>query len=377
VTNAEVVPSTTRVLVVDDDDDFRRSTARVLSRHGYSCLEASSGAEARGILDKGVDVDVALCDIMMPGTSGIELLAELAARFPELAIVMTTALDDPRVAEEAFNLGAAGYLTKPFEANELLINLACAVRRRDLDSARRVHLRTLETTLAGRVVDNPSPAEEPSDRTRILIVDDHAIFTQSLARLLGSKPELEVVGTADTVSLAVAATVALKPHVVLMDFELPDGDGTEATAQIKVLMPSVHVIMLTARPADQAMVRAIESGCSGFVNKADTVDCLFAAIVAACDDELITPPHKLAPLLRQLPPTQRGLGADLTPREHEVLELMASGLINKQVATRLGLRLNTVRNHSQNILYKLQAHSRLEAVAIAVRDGIIGYPISP
>lgn len=79
--------------------------------------------------------------------------------------------------------------------------------------------------------------------------------------------------------------------------------------------------------------------------------------------------------LRQTPPAQRGLGAELTPRELEVLEMMAAGLINKQIAKRLGLRLNTVRNHSQNILYKLHAHSRLEAVATAVRDDIIRYPL--
>jgi DNA-binding NarL/FixJ family response regulator len=85
----------------------------------------------------------------------------------------------------------------------------------------------------------------------------------------------------------------------------------------------------------------------------------------------------LTPLLRQLPPTERGLGADLTLREREVLELMSAGLINKQVAKRLGLRLNTVRNHSQNILYKLRAHSRLEAVATALRDGLIAYPDQP
>jgi two-component system nitrate/nitrite response regulator NarL len=79
--------------------------------------------------------------------------------------------------------------------------------------------------------------------------------------------------------------------------------------------------------------------------------------------------------LRQTPPAQPAIGAELTPRELEVLEMMAAGLINKQIAKRLGLRLNTVRNHSQNILYKLRAHSRLEAVATAVRDGIIDYPL--
>jgi DNA-binding NarL/FixJ family response regulator len=209
---------------------------------------------------------------------------------------------------------------------------------------------------------------------RVLIVDDHDIFAQSLVRLLESKPRLSVVGTAGTVASAVASAVELRPDVVLMDFELPDGDGPQATREIKALVPSANVVMLTGHTADEALVSAIASGCSGFVSKADTTESLFDAIIAARDDEPVTSSSELAPLLRQLAPTHRGLGADLTPRELEVLRLMATGLINKQVARTLGLRLNTIRNHSQSILCKLHAHSRLEAVATAVRDGIIAYP---
>jgi DNA-binding NarL/FixJ family response regulator len=361
-----------RVLIVDDDEDIRLSTARILNRHGYVCIEAASGVEARAVLDAEPDVAAAICDITMPGQSGIELLADLTIAFSNVAVVMMTAIDDPSVAEQAFKLGAFGYVTKPFEANELLVNLACALRRRDLDAASREHVLELEQKIAHEA--RAIPEVDPTDGIRVLIVDDHAFFTRSLVRLLGSRPELQVVGTADTVSTAVAATLALKPEVVLMDFELPDGDGPEATEQIKTLMPSVHVIMLTARTDDEALVRAIAAGCSGFVKKDDAVDVLFAAIVAACDGEPISSPSQLVPLLHRLPPTQRGLGADLTPRELEVLRLMAGGLINKQVARRLGLQLNTVRNHSQNILYKLRAHSRLEAVSTAVRDGIISFP---
>jgi DNA-binding NarL/FixJ family response regulator len=211
---------------------------------------------------------------------------------------------------------------------------------------------------------------------RILVVDDHVIFAQSLVRLLESRPELIVVDTAGSVAAAIVAAVAHSPDVVLMDFELPDGDGPQATEQLKALMPSAHVIMLTARTDDESLARAIAAGCSGFVRKADGVDQLLAAIVAAHDGEMITNAVDLAPLLRQLGPTQRGLGSDLTPRELEVLTLMASGMVNKQVARHLGLRLNTVRNHAQSILIKLQAHSRLEAVASAIREGIVTYPTS-
>jgi DNA-binding NarL/FixJ family response regulator len=183
-----------------------------------------------------------------------------------------------------------------------------------------------------------------------------------------------VIGTAASVSEAVAAALAYEPDVILMDFELPDGDGAQATEQIKALTPTVDVIMLTARTDDDALVRAIAAGCSGFVRKEEPVEALLDAIVAAHEGETITPPSELTPLLRKLRPTHRGLGAELTPRELEILGLIAAGLVNKQIAQRLGLRLNTVRNHVQNVLTKLQAHSRLEAVATAVREDIIDYP---
>jgi DNA-binding NarL/FixJ family response regulator len=206
-----------------------------------------------------------------------------------------------------------------------------------------------------------------------LVVDDHEIFSQSLVRLLGAKAELKVVGTAGSVAESVVAAVAYQPDVILMDLELPDGSGSEATQQIKALTPSVKVIMLTARTDDEALIDAIAAGCSGFVKKEDAVDVLLAAIVAAHEGETISPPSELRPLLGRLRPTRRGLGADLTPRETQVLLLIAAGLVNKEIAEAVGIRLNTVRNHVQNILYKLRAHSKLEAVATAVREGLIDY----
>ena len=570
----------TKVLLVDDDEVFRRSTARLLAGHGYSCVERATGAEARTVLDTEHDVAALLCDIRMPGKSGLELITELAADFPDLAVVMTTGIDDPQTAEVAFELGAFGYVVKPFDANELLISLASALRRRDLESAQRRHVRALEQTIArNRILDGvlesldsepgPSPTdneemvdrlsravslrdeetgrhiermsryavvlaeavgftglsledlrlatalhdvgkigvpddillkpsslsrdeyaamqrhaeigyqllagatskllrtaagialthhewwdgngyprglqgteipeeariaaitdvfdaltsnrvyrpalsfdkaiaimgeqrgrqfeprlldaffaamddiaairdaypeEDDAPRIRVLIVDDHEIFAHSLVRLLGSKPEVKVVGTAGSVSTAVVAAMAYQPDVILMDFELPDGDGPDATQQIKALTPSVKVVMLTAHTADHALVRALSAGCSGFVSKTDAVDALLEAIVAAHAGETLTPPVDLAPLLAQLRPTSRGLGAAITPRELEVLGLVAAGLGNKQIAERLVLSLNTVRNHTQSLLQKLQAHSKLEAVATAVREGIIDYP---
>jgi putative two-component system response regulator len=141
-TIATFATSPTKVLVVDHDDVFRRCTARVLADHGYSCVEAASGAQARLVLDAEPDVGAVLCQLRMPGESGIELMRELTADFPALPFVMTADINDPARAAAAFDLGAAGYLTKPFETEELLFSLAAAFRRRDLESAERCHLRS-------------------------------------------------------------------------------------------------------------------------------------------------------------------------------------------------------------------------------------------
>jgi DNA-binding NarL/FixJ family response regulator len=129
--------------------------------------------------------------------------------------------------------------------------------------------------------------------------------------------------------------------------------------------------MLTRSTDQAAFVRAIGAGCAGFVTKTDTADVLVAAIRSAHGGEAPAPISDLPGLLAQLRPTNRGLGSDLGAREREVLRLMASGVSNKALAGQLHLSLNTVRNHVQNILYKLDAHSKLEAVATAVREGVI------
>ncbi|MEO8693968.1 MAG: response regulator transcription factor [Acidimicrobiales bacterium] len=226
----------TKLLLVDDDDDFRRSTARILDNHGYSCVLAASGAAARLVLERQPDVAVVLCDISMPGESGIELLSELTVGFPDVAVVMTTGLDDPRMAEIAFDQGAFGYVIKPWDTNELLISLDSALRR-------QVH--------------------ETSQRRR-----------------------------------------------------------------------------------EQALERTVAS--LGFGSGAgDEIDS-----------------------------NHRGAAGELTRRQAEILGLIAAGLSNKQIAQRLGVSLNTVRNHVRNTLARLDAHSKLEAVATAVREGLVRYPQS-
>ncbi len=138
-----------RILIVDDEEQIRTLLARLLGAHGYECLTAESAAAARRVL-KETNVALVLSDVNMPGESGIEFTREVLAHYPETAVVMVTGMDDPSYAEVAIELGAYGYVLKPFKPNELIINVGNALRRRTLEIENRIHRELLEQTVLAR-----------------------------------------------------------------------------------------------------------------------------------------------------------------------------------------------------------------------------------
>ena len=138
-----------RILIVDDEDQIRTLLARLLSAHGYECLAAESAAAARRVLND-TDVALVLSDVNMPGESGIDFSREVLAQYPDTAVVMVTGMDDRRYAEVAIELGAYGYVLKPFKPNELIINVGNALRRRALEIENRSHRERLEQTVHDR-----------------------------------------------------------------------------------------------------------------------------------------------------------------------------------------------------------------------------------
>lgn len=207
---------------------------------------------------------------------------------------------------------------------------------------------------------------------RVLLCDDHDVLTEGLAAVLEARG-LDVVAVVNRGADALDAVARSEPDVVLMDYQLPDQDGVTTTKSIKDAHPDVQVVLLTSSTDDRVLVEALEAGASGYVTKhkgsAEVVD----AVAAAAAGEVVVSPDMLARLLPRLSPQPQPQrpGGDLTPRESEVLELMAEGATNDEVADRLFISRNTVRNHVQNILTKLGAHSRLEAVVIATRSGLV------
>lgn len=209
---------------------------------------------------------------------------------------------------------------------------------------------------------------------KVLIVDDHRMFAESLARLLADEPGMSVVGSSPTAEDALALADRHRPDVILVDYQLPGMDGTDLARQLKQIDPQVQVVMLTGFSDDRVLLDAIEAGCSGFLTKEQAADEVAEAIRAVASGEALISPELLSRLLPQLHLRNRQPGADLTDRERELLTYLARGLTNRAIASELFLSVNTIRNYVQAILNKLGAHSKLEAVSIAVRAGIIDYP---
>lgn len=216
------------------------------------------------------------------------------------------------------------------------------------------------------------------DRIRVLLVDDQQLLTDSLARLLAAEPDMDVIGVAGTV--AAARTLSrVRPDVVLMDYRLPDGTGADATRAIKARWPSARVVMLTAIADDETLLESIQAGADGYMTKDGAVEDVVATVRDAAAGETLLPRSVIAGIAQRVA-SARDRGTEwpaigpLTGRELEVLRVLADGLTIPEACARLAITPNTYRTHVQKIMAKLHAHSRLEAVTVALRFRIIEPP---
>ncbi|MFZ6005913.1 MAG: LuxR C-terminal-related transcriptional regulator [Actinomycetota bacterium] len=212
------------------------------------------------------------------------------------------------------------------------------------------------------------------DPIRVVLIDDHEMFTSSLASVLLSESEIEVVGVAPTSAEGTALVAATTPDVVVLDYHLPDGDAPQVTADILAVCPSARVLILSGSDDDRSLVAALDAGCLGFLTKDNAVSELVTAVRQVHAGEPYVPASRLAALLPHIGRPLFHLGSDLTPREREVLDCLGQGMSNPAIAEQLFLSVNTVRNHVHAVLTKLRAHSKLEAVAIATREGLLRVP---
>ena len=214
----------------------------------------------------------------------------------------------------------------------------------------------------------------------LLICDDHKLLTDALATVVGLDDELALVSPAvHTPEEAIRLAEEHLPDVVLMDIMFKgDGmSGIDATRRIKEASPSTNVVIMTAHDDERLLVEAVEAGASGFLSKDEAANEILAAAKAAADGEVLIDPATLTRLLaqvareREIQREATMLLDDLTDREREILQLLAEGMRNDDIAAKLFISPQTVQTHVRNILGKLRVHSKLEAVAFAVKHGAI------
>jgi DNA-binding NarL/FixJ family response regulator len=215
---------------------------------------------------------------------------------------------------------------------------------------------------------------EPAAPLLVLIADDHPLFRHGIVALLSATPEMEVVGEASTGEEAVGLAATLQPDVILMDIQMPGVNGVEATRQILRESPQVRILMVTMFEDDASVFTAMRAGARGYVLKDTEKTELLRAIRAVGNGEAIFSPAIATRLLEffsaphpSLPPQAF---PDLTEREREVLDLIAQGRNNAEIATQLVLSPHTVRNYVSSIFSKLQVADRAQAIVRAREEGM-------
>lgn len=196
---------------------------------------------------------------------------------------------------------------------------------------------------------------------RVLIVEDHQVVADGLAALLNDQEDMTVVGKASSVAESGPSAEAGDPDVVILDFRLPDGTGVDAGAAIHRACPGAKLIFLTREDSDAARLAAVESGASAFIHKSRAASEVVDAIRQVASGHSLIAPRIVAALLSK----RREMDAQfesLTPREKEVLRMMAEGASSRDIASRLGISYATVRTHIRSLGSKLGVHSKLQAI---------------
>ena len=213
-----------------------------------------------------------------------------------------------------------------------------------------------------------------ADRIRVLIADDHTIVRSGVRLLLEAEPDIEVVGEAVDGDQALALVAEHQPDVVLMDIAMPGTDGLEATRQIKQQWPDIHVLVLTMHRQEEYFFEMLKAGASGYLLKGAETNDLIRAVRVVSQDEVFLYPSMAQRLVKDYLDHVTGAQASetvLSPREQEVLSLLAEGYDSNAIAEKLVISASTVHTHRSNIMQKLELSTRHELVQYARQHGLI------
>ena len=229
-----------------------------------------------------------------------------------------------------------------------------------------------------RLVPDAPEKRSGTDRSssiRVLIADDHRTFAEALGTAMRLENDLSVVAVVHDGESAIEVAMDQEPDVVILDVEMPGMDGISATRRIKEASPETRVLILSAHEEEHTRARALDAGAEGYLSKEQGVQDVTSSVRAAARGEQLTSPEEARRILEHLR-RRRARDSDererverLTKRESQILQGLADGLSTERLAEELGISRNTLRTHVQNILFKLKVHSKVEALALAMRHG--------
>ena len=211
-------------------------------------------------------------------------------------------------------------------------------------------------------------------KIRVLLADDHAIVREGVRLLLNTQPDVQVIGEATNGEQAIELARALAPDILLMDIGMPGMNGLEATRALKKELPSVNILVLTMHEGDDYFFRMLAAGASGYLLKGASSEELLNAIRAVHQGGVYLYPTMARKLIGDYLKKQKESAADperLTPRERQVLRLIAEGKTNREIAEEFVLSINTVQTHRLHLMEKLNLHNRAELIKYAVQRGLI------
>ncbi|MFN8523372.1 MAG: response regulator [Chloroflexota bacterium] len=344
-----------RALVVDDDADLRLMLRRALDRVGFQVAEARDGREALD-LAPGFGPDLLVIDLMLPDTHGFELCRQLRA-VTDASVILVSAVVDPRIRAEGIEAYADDFVTKPFDIRELGAR------------ARRVLGRSREASW---------PTAAPTVAIRALAVTRQRLLAEALQRVLASAGDIFLVGHTADRDEALELVKLDRPNVLLIDADMRAASGESLLSVVRQRDPSVRVVALLGEDAIADLAAAVDEGVMGCVFTTDSLDNVVDRLRRAARGEMVIPSAVLTRVMEYQREQRAGAlrSAVLTARELEILQHLANGLDGEALAETLVVTQHTLRTHVKRILEKLSAHSKLEAVVIGMREGLIEAPVS-
>ena len=356
------------ILIVDDDEGTRKSLALIFGKKSYIIETASTGQEAlKKVQDKFFNV--VLLDIKLPDVEGIELLASLKELQPDTVVIMVTGYPTMDTAMRAVNEGAAAYITKPLNMNEVLTTIREAIERQKIE---------IQSKMLYQKAQQESTVHSQVNQISIIIGERDSLTRHGICSTIHNAG-FELAGVSDNSDDFLELVTMHKPEIVIVNFDLPGLNKEVLISRIRDISPKTNILVLCDDSCDaetkfKCFTSSTEAGATGFVLTSQiTPEQLINAITNVQLGGIIAYPEIVQQTLHQLKQSEKEIqnSCPLNTRELEILQLVSRGMSDKQIAEHMSLTKRTTHGHLHSIFTKMGVGSRTEAIYKALKNGWI------